>query len=39
MFGRDIYDGKNTLEEADGDQSIILIKKTRPKDDIKKQQK
>ena len=44
-FGRDIYDGKITLEEADEDQSNLIDefdnfnKKTRPKDDIKKQQK
>ena len=44
-FGEDIYNGKITLEEADEDQSDLadeinnFIKKTRPKNDAKKQEK
>ena len=44
-FGEDIYNGKITLEEADEDQSDLadeinnFIKKTRPKNDEKKQEK
>ena len=44
-FGRDIHDGKITLEEAGKDKSNLIDeidnfnKKTRPKDDIKKHQK
>ena len=44
-FGKDIYKGKITLEEADEDQSNLIDeienfnKKARPKDPIKKQEK
>ena len=44
-FGRDIYEGQITLEEADKDQSNLLhnirnfMDKTRPQNDEKKQEK
>ena len=44
-FGEDIYNGKITLEEADEDQSDLVdeinnfTKKTKPRDDEKKQEK
>ena len=44
-FGRDIYEGKITLKEADEDQSNLLNDirnfrdKTRPQNDKKKQEK
>ena len=44
-FGKDIYNGEITLEEADKDQSHLVKKisdfnmKTKPKNDVKKQEK
>ena len=44
-FGKDIYEGKITLKEADEDQSNLLYEirnfkdKTRPQNDDKKQEK
>ena len=44
-FARDIYNGANTLKEADNDQSDLLVeilnfrKQVKPKNPEKKQQK